>query len=418
MAKVRQVIIGNGAAGLSAIKGIREVDSTCPITLISAENCNAYSPVLLTYYLKGARTREELFIVDDEFYEMKNVNAILGIKAIKVNFFKNTIYLQNGKEVNYDKLLIAVGASPMSLSDSEDEIDNVFSLRSVEDAERILETAKTAKEVVVIGGGLIGLQVLGALFRRDVKFTLVEWTKQVAPELIDAGCAAILQKEIESHGIKILLEKKVMKVSNIGKKAIVILDSGEELISDMVVIGIGLQPNTQLLENSGIKINRGIIVDELMKTNMNNVFAAGDVSEGKDLVTGKNKILPNWPNACNQGRVAGLNMAGCKKRFEGLSEAITTIFGLTIVSIGLPKAPQGDRIEELCFSDYNRKKYRKILFSDNKIVGAILLDKTEDAGILRNLIQKRKNISPWKEEIANTPLDIRKILLSSKKFEI
>jgi len=257
------------------------------------------------------------------------------------------------------------------------------------------------------------LQVADALLRKQVKLTIIEWTRQVFAESVDADCAAIIQKEIESQGISIRLGERVKGIKQRGKKTIVISGSGEESIADMVVVGIGVRPNIQLVNNSGIKVNRGILVDELMRTNISNIFAAGDVSEGENLVTGRKEVLPNWSNACKQGRIAGLNMAGCQQRYEGgLKENIATIFGLTIAIIGLSKAMKEDGLEELRFSDPARKAYRKILLAGNRIVGAVLLGRTGDAGMLKNLIMNKKDILHWKDRIAKTPLDMRKLLFS------
>lgn len=190
-------------------------------------------------------------------------------------------------------------------------------------------------------------------------------------------------------------------------------DSGGEQIGDMVVVGIGVRPNIELVNQSGIKVNRGILVDGMMRTNFANIFAAGDVAEGENIVTGKMEVLPNWSNACKQGRIAGLNMVGSRQRYEGgLKETITTIFGLTVAGIGVSKASEDEGLTELRFSDPERKLYRKILLSDNRVVGAVLLGRTMDAGILKNLIRNKKDISFWRDAMVRTPLDMRKLLCS------
>jgi NAD(P)H-nitrite reductase large subunit len=181
----------------------------------------------------------------------------------------------------------------------------------------------------------------------------------------------------------------------------------------MVVVGIGVKPNIELVNQSGIKVNRGILVDDMMRTNFSNIFAAGDVTEGENIVTGKMEVMPNWSNACKQGRIAGLNMVGCQQRFEGgLKETITTIFGLTVVSIGVSKASEGGGLTEPKFFDPEGKRYRKILLSDNRIVGAVLLERAGDAGILKNLIRNKKDISVWRDAMVRTPLDMRKLVCS------
>ncbi|MFC2045399.1 NAD(P)/FAD-dependent oxidoreductase [Chloroflexota bacterium] len=410
--KTKQVIVGNSAAALSALKAIREVEPLCPITLISKESCEAYSPVTLTYYLKGWIPREDLFIVNSDFYEMHHVETLLGNEATVVDPLLRMVRLKNGKNVEYDNLLIATGASPSGLEISGDGLNSVFFVRTMKDAENILKFAQDVKDIIVIGAGLIGLQVSDALFREKYKFTIIERSKQVLPELIDADCSAILQKEIEAHGITVLLKKRIKIIEKTGKKATVISDSGEELNADMVIIGIGIQSNTSLVNDSNIMVNRGILVDNQMRTNINNIFAAGDVSEGENLITGKKEVIPTWSNACRQGRVAGLNMAGCEYRYEGgFKETITTMFGFTVASIGLTEASEGNGMEELKLSNPSNMSYRKIILADNRVIGAILLGRTTDAGILSNFIGNRKDISLWREEMAQTPMDMRKLLL-------
>ncbi len=416
MGKARQVIIGNSAAGLSAIKAVREVDRSCPITLISAEKCNGYSPVLIPYYLKGRILREDLFIVDSDFYRRNGVLTKFGSKALAVEPLEQTVYLENGEKVVYDNLLIATGASPVSLDVSGEELANILLLRTIADADKVVECARTAKKVMIIGGGLVGLQVADALVKQRIKATMLVSSTQLLSQNFDAECAAIVQKEVESQGIGILFGRNIREIRRKGKKAIVVSDSGEEWPVDMVVIGKGVRPNVHLVSHSGIKVDRGIWVNELMQTNMDNVFAAGDVVEGKNLITGEREVLPNWSNACRQGWIAGSNMAGFHQTYEGgLRQNISVIFGLTIVAIGWTRAPEDNGVEELRFSDPRRKIYRNILLVDNRIAGAILVGRTDDAGMLKNLIINKKSILPWKGEISRMSLDMRKVLLSATR---
>ncbi len=336
MGKTRQVIIGNSAAGLAAIKAMRGVDTSCPITLISAENGNAYSPVLTTYYLSGRISREDLFIVDSDFYKIANVKTVLGSKAVGLDTSKQMVHLENNGDIEYDNLLIATGASARDLDVPGARLDNVLSLRTIKDADKILELSRRAKEVIVVGAGLVSLQILSALFQEGVKFTVLASSGQVLSQNVDADYADIVQKEIESRGISLLFGRNVKKVVKRGDKALVISDSGEEWIADMVIVGKGVRPNTQLAIDSGLKVNRGILVDEFMRTNISNIYAAGDVTEGKNLLSGTNEVIPNWNNATKQGRIAGLNMTGREQPFAGgFKENISTIFGMTVAAIGV-----------------------------------------------------------------------------------
>ena len=234
MGKTRQVIIGNSAAALSAVRAIREMDEECIITLISAENCNAYSPVLTTYYLSGRIPREGLFIVAGDFYESKNVTTIFGSRATGLDPQKQVVFLEDGGEIEYDNLLIATGASAVTLGEG---LSNVLSLRTVEDTDRIREQARVAREVIVIGGGLVSLQILNALVREGSRFTLLVSSKHLLSQSIDAHCAAIVQKGIESLGVDIRFGTNVSEVRGVGKKAAVVTSSGEELTADLVLVG-------------------------------------------------------------------------------------------------------------------------------------------------------------------------------------
>ena len=406
MSETKQVIIGNSAAGLSAVKAIRKRGCSSPVTLISAENCSAYSPVLTTYYIAHKIDRDSLFIADDRFYRDYDVRRKLGRRAVGIDPAKQVVYLEDDTTVEYDNLLIATGASAKSPDNMEaDASEYVSTLRTIEDAEKIIRLSKDAKEVVVVGAGLVSLQAANAIFKEGRKVTFVVGSKQILSQNIDAECAAIIQRRLESRGVFFLFGRDVRAIKREGNKAYVVTSLGEELLADLVVVGKGVKPNTELVVNSKVEVNEGILVDESMRTNIRNIFAAGDVAEGKDSISGKTESIANWPNACAQGEIAGLNMAGyparCKVQFK---ESVTTVFGLAVASIGLPKTKNGN-FEELKYIEPKREIYRKFLLDSNRIIGAVLLGKIQDAGVIRNCIENRIDISPWKDRIARVPLD-------------
>lgn len=411
MSETKQVIIGNSAAGLSAVKAIRKKGCSSPITLISAENCNAYSPVLTIYYISHKIGRENLFIADDRFYRDYNVQTKFGNRAVGIDPSKQVVYLEDNTIVEYDNLLIATGASAKSPDNMEaDASEYVSTLRTIEDAEKIIELSKDAKEIVVLGAGLVSLQAANALFKEGVKVTFVVGSKQILSQNIDAECAAIIQRRLESQGVSFLFGRNVTAIKRGGNKAYVVTSSGEELPADLVIVGKGVKPNTELVANSNLKVNAGILVDESMRTNIENIFAAGDVAEGKNSISGKTEVIANWPNACAQGDIAGLNMAGYSARRKGQFRGnITTVLGLTVASIGLSK-PRNGNFEELQYINPQREVYRKFLLDGNRILGAVLLGEIQDIGVIRNCIENVIDISPWKERIARAPLDFGIIL--------
>ena len=410
----RQVIIGNSAASLSAISAIRSSGSSCPITVVSAENCRAYSPVLITYYISQKIGRDDLFITDDRFYRERNVKTIFGNRAVGIDPSKQTVYLEDDTKLEYDNLLIATGASAKYPTADGANLPGILTLRTIEDAEKIIRFSKGAQEIAILGAGQISLQVANALsiFKKGIKLTFMVGSSHLLFQNIDVDCAAIIQRRLESQGMSFLFGRNARGFKEKGNKTWIVTDKGEDLAADLVVVGKGVTPNVDLLKGTGVNVNEGVIVDEHMRTNIENIFAAGDVSEARHLISGKRQIIATWSNACIQGRIAGLNMAGYPEKFNGgLNENITSIFGLTLATIGLSKSAGGN-FEELKYADDKREVYRKFLLADNRIIGAILLNKIGDAGIIRSLIVNRTDITPWKGRMAKAPLNFATELFS------
>jgi NAD(P)H-nitrite reductase large subunit len=411
-ARTLQVIIGNSAAGLHAMHSIRESDRFCTIISISAEKCPAYSPVLLTGLMSKERNKKDLFIADQRVYDMLGVKRLWGVKAVEVNPRRQVVVLENGRRVSYDHLLLAAGALARMPPGSEKVADRVFSLRAIRDAERIAERTRSAKTILVVGAGLIGLQVIESLFSSGRKFILAEKADQVLPDVLDRQGASIIHRELEGRGVTIFLGGPVQAVERSGKKVAAILNSGRSVIADMAVIGMGQKPNLPLVQGSGIRTRRAILVDETMRTNFENVFAAGDIAEGKNLLTGRREILPNWPNACHQGTAAGRNMAGREEKYAGMHEVVTSLFGVTAASLGLFKH-RGRGFEERRYLDRERRTYRKLITEGKKIVGAVLVGNFEDAGVLKSLIRNRIDTPVAGGERTNFRITGRELLRSA-----
>lgn len=262
----KQVIRGNSAAGLSAISAIRSIDSSCPITVISAENCMAYSPVLLTYYIAQEIGRDDLFIADDRFYREHDVKTIFGNRAVGIDPAQQTVYLEDDTRLEYDNLLIATGASAKYPTEESSKIPGVLTVRTIEDAERIIRLGKDAQEIVVLGAGLISLQVANALAlsKKGVKLTFMVGSSHLLSQNIDADCAAIIQRRLESQRVSFLFGRNAREFKEKGNKIWIVTDKGEDLVADLVVVGKGITPNVDLIKGTGVKVDKGVIVDEHM----------------------------------------------------------------------------------------------------------------------------------------------------------
>ena len=412
MARVRKhTIIGNSAAGLSAIRAIRKSGDSRPIVLISAEKCNAYSPVLTTYYIGNDIKKPQLFLVEDDFYKRYNVRTIFGRRVEAVDPANHRIRLDDRSWLDYDDLLIASGASARDLDNVDpDAAKYVSSLRTIADADKIKSAVEKAKNVVAVGAGLVSLQTIKAMSAKKMEITLVVGSGQVLSQQMDRESAFIIQEKLAERGIEILFGREVTNVSCQGDRARVLTSYGEYLPADLVVVGKGVRPNTEMVEHTPIKTNYGILVDDRMRTNIEDIYAAGDVAEGRNEITGEMEVIATWFNACAQGEIAGLNMAGRAARRRGqFRENVTTIMGVVVASIGESR-PEFGRYEELRHADLKHNQLRKLYLDDSRIVGALLVGQAHDAGVIRHCIANRINISSWKKGIVKAPMDFGKIL--------
>jgi len=384
----KHLIVGNGGAAISAARAIRAVSLDDEITIISKENCCAYSPVLITYYLGGRIGHEDMFICDESFYRRNKVNAALGIKATKVDTKLGRVYTDSNEAFNYDNLLIATGSSPIVPSIAGVNLPGVFVLRTVDDAERIISFLESKESVAIIGSGLVAMQALGALVNRGKKAILVARKHQILRMILDLQGARMLEERLYQRGIDIRLNEPVLGIGihNKGSKKVISLTSGAELTADAVILAVGVRPNVDFLQGSGIELSGGVVVDQHCRASADGVYAAGDVAEACDPITGHYTINATWPSAIEQGRVAGLNMAGKEALIlRNVRSNITTLFGFSFASLGLIKA-EGMKLDEIVAED--GAVYRKLFFKEGLLVGAVLLGEIDDAGIIANLIQR------------------------------
>ena len=394
----RHLIIGNSAAALNAVKAIRENDPDSPITMVSAEPHYAYSPVLLTYYVAQKIKRPALFLTNQRFYEHNGVSLILGNRATRVDPRNREVHLANNEILEYDNLLIATGSSPKPLGIPGEELPGVFTLKTVDDADKLVKAAAAMKDVVIVGGGLIGLQAANALYREDRNIKIIIGSKQPLSRNVDPSCAENVCQGIRECGMSILFETHAVSIEKANNKLHVTLNTGKHIEADAVIIGKGVSANTQLVAETDIEVNYGIIVDETMRTGIPNVFAAGDVAEGLNLITGERQVIATWPNACSQGRTAGINMAGGLDRNEGLSSNICGFLGSAVASVGITNPDNGD-FEEVVCEDPAKMRYRKLVWNKkDELVGAVLMGAVADIGVITSLIRNRIKIPREKRD--------------------
>lgn len=388
---MRYIIIGGSAAGISAVEAIRSIDQTSPIELFSSEGTPFYSRVLLSYYIAGVITKEELHFRPLEFFADNKVKAHLGQRVDKVLPESKSIRMEDGREYPFDRLLIASGSSPKIMEVPGKDKKGVVVMRNIDHAQEIVNRVEEMKTACVLGGGLIGLRTGYALSVRGVKVKIIVKSSHVLSQMLDQESAEMIQGTMRQHGIDIRTGRDAVEI--VGRESVegIILDDGERINCQLVVIGKGVQPNVDFLSSTPIKINEGIVADETMMTSVPDIYVAGDVAETYDLTTGRTSVNAIWPCAFEQGRVAGLNMAGKKAKYEGSFRMNSLDFyGLPVISMGIT------RIDGNGFQHFQKKTentYRKLVLRDGRIVGAILVGQVQKAGILATLLKKRVNVS-------------------------
>lgn len=412
--KTNHVIIGNSAAAISAIKAIRENEPQSLISLVSAENCYAYSPVLLTYYMAGKISREQVFLTGSDYYKKAGVHLILNNRAENIDVGRSQVTLANNDTLSYDKLLIATGSSAKKLEVGGDELPGVFTLKTIRDADNILSYTHDKNHIAIIGGGLIGLQAANALVNAGRKITLIIGSGQPLSQNVDGECSRFITRGIRQSGLSVLFHTQVKRIVKDTTRLGIQLSTGECLPVDAAIVGKGVTANTRLAKTAGIQVNRGIVVDSRMKTSLSDIFAAGDVAEGLNQLNGQQQIIATWVNACTQGKTAGINMSGGDLTCFGLNGNVCNILGKPVASAGITN-PDSNRHRSKYHTHPSGLFYRNIIFNEaDEIVGAVMMGMVQDIGVIRNMIINRVSVpEKVQDRIARGPIsygDVYKIL--------
>jgi NAD(P)H-nitrite reductase len=418
----KYVIVGGSAAGIGAVEAIRKVDQTGSITVISDEACPQYSRPMISDFVSGKADFHKMQCREETFWKQQNVEALTSKKATALNLKEKTVTLEDGSKVSYEKLLLATGGKPFVPKMEGQEKDGVFTFTTIKDAEQVSAkiAAVNAKSAVVIGGGLIGLSVTDALSKRGVKVTMVELQPKILSLLLDSQASDIVEGVVRSAGVDIVTGQSVTKITgkqgNEGQVGGVVLTKGDTVACDLVIVAIGVIPRTDLAVGTDLKVNRGIVVDNTLQTNVADVYACGDVAEAYDFIAGMNRQLPLWPLAVEEGQVAGYNMAGVKTFYNGgTNMSSLKYFGIPIVSIGLANPKEDPTLEILTKVDVAQKFYKKIVLKNNVIVGLTLVNCIDRAGTLYYLIKNKVDTKKFKAalladdfNLATLPSNIQK----------
>ena len=402
---MRHVILGNGPAGVVAAETIRKTDPDAEITLLGDEPEPPYSRMALPYLLQKEIKEDGTYLRKEAGHFDRLRIKLISAHAQAVDTKQRQVKLNNGTSLPYDRLLIATGAHPTRPPVAGMDAPCVQTCWTLEDARRIAELARPGARVVQIGAGFIGCIIMQALASMRVHLTIVEMGDRMVPRMMDTVAGGMIKRWCEKKGVRVHTSARVVAMRPDMKRAgsvFVKIDSGDELPADLVICAAGVQPNIAFLAGSGIATDKGVLVDARMQTNMAEVFAAGDVAEAIDFSTGERAINAIQPDAVDQGRIAGLNMAGKEAHAVGsLTINVLDTLGLISTSFGRWWGElHGDSAELI---DEQNFRYLSLKFKDDVLIGATSVGLTDNVGVLRGLIQAKKRLGEWKAQLLRDP---------------
>ena len=398
---MNHVIVGAGPAGIIAAESLRRFDPSSSVTVIGSEQESPYSRMAIPYLLaedideSGTHLRH-----GDGHYEQLGID-VRQDSVTSVTPDSKSVGLASGNSVAYDRLLIATGSHTLKPPIPGMDLEGIENCWTLEDARRIIDRAKTGSKVVLMGAGFIGCIVLEALAARNVELTVIEMADRMLARMMDDIGGEMIKRWCENKGIQVLTSTRVTAVEQASGGLHLSLDGADDVEADVVVCATGVAPNIDFLDGSGVETATGILVDNGLRTNVDGIFAAGDVAEGIDFSTGKHEVHAIQPTASEHGRLAARNMAGLTTPFKGsLSMNVLNTLGLVSSSYGLWMGNGGDQCQAV---DMDAFKYLRLEFDDDVVVGALALGLTQHVGVIRGLVQTKVRLGAWKDVLMKDP---------------
>jgi NAD(P)H-nitrite reductase large subunit len=387
---MKHVIIGNGIAGVCAAEAIRMLDATADITLVGDETFPPYSRPMISHVLDGSQPHGKLPIRSEHFYDDLKITALLGQRAGGIDVDNRQVVLADDTRIDFDRLLIAAGADPRPLKAEGLDLKNIFYLRTQDHAKQQVAALDGARRAVVLGGGLVGFKAAYGLLKRGLAVTMLITSGYPLSMQVDETAGRMILDELVRHGLTVEVGVSVCAFEGNGSVQAAVTDTGARLPCDMVIIGKGVLPCRTFIPREKIEVDLGVVVDEHLQTSAPGIYAAGDVAEMVDIARGCRWVNALWPEAAGQGRVAGLNMAGREVAYPGsLSRNVMRVFGLDVLTVGNANPQDGENYRIVQSGGPARNEYRRLVLQGDILVGAVMINRIEQGGVLRSLIENR-----------------------------
>jgi len=380
---LRYLIIGNAIAATGCIEGIRAHDADGEITAVGEESRPAYARPLISYLLEGKAKPAHMGYRPEDFYERQRVQTLCGTRATRIDPQAHTVALDDGRALPYDRLMLATGSRPIvpAIAGLE-SVKSRHTFYTLDDALTLQSSLTPDSRVLIVGAGLIGLKCAEGVHGRVGRIAVVDRAEQILPSVLDVDAAARMQAHLEKHGIDFFLGATVTGFD----KDVATLSTGAEIPFDILVLAVGVVPETTLARQAGIAVDRGILVDKSGRTSLPDIYAAGDCAQGPDMLLGTRRVLALLPNAYQQAYAAGATMAGHSQAFDNaLAMNAVGLLGLHALTAGIYEGEAYEAVSDA--------QYKKLFLRDDRLVGFILVGDVDRAGIYTALIRDRVPLS-------------------------
>ena len=387
---MQHLIIGNGIAGINAAQAIRGLDAEAQIVMVSDEAFPPYSRPMICQVLDGSQPHDKLPLFAEDIYQRLQIAPVLGQRVAVLDMDDRLVQLEDGTRLAFDRLLIASGADARKLEAGGLELDNIFYMRTEADVTRQLAAVEGAGHGLVLGGGLVGFKAAYGLLKRGLTATMLITSGYPLSMQVDETAGRMIMNELVAHGLTVKVGVSVTEFTGNGRVAGAFLDNGEEEACDLVIIGKGVRPSLDFVPRDRVDVDLGIVVDDYLQSSVPGIYAAGDAAESIDIARQTRWVNAIWPEAAAQGRIAGQNMAGRRVRYAGsLSRNVMRVYDLDVMTIGHANPGPAEGLRQVSAGDEDQGYYRRLVFRDDLLVGAVLINRIEQGGVIRALIENR-----------------------------
>ncbi|MFA5831497.1 MAG: FAD-dependent oxidoreductase [Candidatus Paceibacterota bacterium] len=418
MQHYKYVIVGGGIAGTTAAETVRKNDAEGSIAIVSDEPYTLYSRVLLSKpgFVRGEQPLESVWLKKPEWYEQNKIAFIGGVSATALDGTAKKLALSNGEELEYEKLLLAIGAHARKWTIPGSDKKGILYLRGLDDTKAIMEAIKTknppspagfgaAKRAVLIGSGCVSFEIAEILRSLNIETTLVMREKYFGEPMLSEPEGKIIEATLEKNGVNIMRETEITEVLGAEEATGVVLKNGERLECNMILPMIGIVYPTEWLKSSGVVVKRGIVANEFLETSIPDVWTAGDIAEYNDLALEEMIICGNWMNSRGQGEIAGLGMVGKRTEYKSVTFQTSHGFGDLVGFVGDTRALP-DRIV-VFRKDTEKNSLVRIIIRGENIIGATLINRMPEMGTVTKLIKDGVNVAGKQEDMAKPEFDLK-----------